>query len=204
METTSVPTAVRLKEAAEQLAHERSRRLVAEDASKKIETRLAEERTVAAGLRQGMQRAQAALADIRQENDQVVRALKSSNELLQKHRLARDRAEADVGVAKAQIVEAEAKLAKTAETEARLAKLQQDTLMDKEELQKARTALLTAKRQNEALLDRLEPAVSNARQLRWASARYWYEFPIRRDAAIPSGYRDAMGWAAMNSRPANC
>jgi len=54
METTSVPTAVRLKEAAEQLAHERSRRLVAEDASKKIETRLAEERTVAAGLRQGM------------------------------------------------------------------------------------------------------------------------------------------------------
>jgi len=166
METTSVPTAVRLKEAAEQLAHERSRRLVAEDASKKIETRLAEERTVAAGLRQSMQRAQAALADIRQENDQVVRALKSSNELLQKHRLARDRAEADVGVAKAQIVEAEAKLAKTAETEARLAKLQQDTLMDKEELQKARTALLTVKRQNEALLDRLEPAVSNARQLR--------------------------------------
>ena len=106
------------------------------------------------------------MADSRQENDQVVRALKSSNELLQKHRLARDRAEADVGVAKAQIVEAEAKLAKTAETEARLAKLQQDTLMDKEELQKARTALLTAKRQNEALLDRLEPAVSNARQLR--------------------------------------
>ena len=166
METTSVPTAVRLKEAAEQLAHERSRRLVAEDASKKIETRLAEERTVAAGLRQSMQRAQAALADIRQENDQVVRALKSSNELLQKHRLARDRAEAEVAVAKAQIVAAEAKLAKTAETEARLAKLQQDTLMDKEELQKARTALLTVKRQNEALLDRLEPAVSNARQLR--------------------------------------
>ena len=39
METTSVPTAARLKEAAEQLAHERSRRLAAEDASKKGETR---------------------------------------------------------------------------------------------------------------------------------------------------------------------
>jgi uncharacterized glyoxalase superfamily protein PhnB len=166
METASVSTAARLKEAAEQLAHERSRRLVAEDASKKIETGLAEERAVAADLRQGMQRAQAALADIRQENDQVVRALKSSNDLLQEHRLARDRAEAEVGVAKAQIVEADAKLAKTAETEARLAKLQQDALMDKEELQKARTALLAAKLQNEALLDRLEPAVSNARQIR--------------------------------------
>jgi uncharacterized glyoxalase superfamily protein PhnB len=166
METTSVPPAVRLKEAAEQLAHERNRRLVAEDASEKIEMRLAEERAVAADLRQGLQRAQAALADSRQENDQVIRALKSSNELLQKHRLARDRAEAEVGVAKAQIVEAEAKLAKTAETEARFAKLQQDTLMDKEELQKAWTALLAVKRQNEALLDRLEPAVSNARQLR--------------------------------------
>ena len=35
VETTSVATAARLKEAAEQLAHERSRRLVAEDASKK-------------------------------------------------------------------------------------------------------------------------------------------------------------------------
>ena len=96
MEATSVPTAARLKEAAEQLAHERSRRLDAEDASKKVE----------------------------------------------------------------------AKLAKTEETEARLAKLQQDTLMDKKELQEARTALLAVKRQNEELLLRLEPAVSNARQIR--------------------------------------
>ena len=105
-------------------------------------------------------------ADIRQKN-QAVRALKSSNELLQEHRLARDRAEAEVAVAKAQIVEAKAKLAKSAETEARLAKLQQDTLMDKEEeLQKARTALLAVKRQNEELLARLEPTVSNARPVR--------------------------------------
>jgi uncharacterized glyoxalase superfamily protein PhnB len=166
METISVPTAAHFKEAAQHLAHERSRRLVAEDAAKKAETRLAEERTIAADLRQGMQRAQAALADIRHEKDQAVRALKSSNELLQEHRLARDRAEAEVAVAKAQIVEGEAKLAKTAETEARLAKLQQDTLMDKKELQEARTELLAVKRQYEELLARLEPTVSNARQIR--------------------------------------
>jgi uncharacterized glyoxalase superfamily protein PhnB len=166
IETTSVQTAMRLKEAAEQLAHERSRRLVAEDASKKVETRLAEERTVAAELRQGMQRAQAALTDIRQEKDQAVRTLKSSNELLQGHRLARDRAEAELAVAKAQIAEGETKLAKAAETEAQLAKLEQDALMDKKELQEARTVLLAVKRQNEELLARLEPAVSNARQIR--------------------------------------
>jgi hypothetical protein len=166
METTSVPTAARLKEAAEQLAHERSRRLVAEDTSKKVQTRLDEERTVAAELRQGMQRAQAALADIRQERDQAARALKSSNERLQEQRLARDRAEAELAVANTRIVEGEAKLAKAAETEARLAKLQQDTLMDKKEMQEARTALLAVKRQYEELLARLEPAVSNARQIR--------------------------------------
>ncbi|HEY7552603.1 MAG TPA: VOC family protein [Hyphomicrobiaceae bacterium] len=165
-ETISAPMAARLKETAEQLAHERSRRLVAEEASKKVETILAEERTVAVELRKGMQRAQAALADIRQEKDQAVRALKSSNELLQEHRLARDRAEAETAVAKTKIAEAETKLAKTAETEAQLARLQQDTLMDKEELQKARTALLAAKRQNEELLARFEPAVSNARPIR--------------------------------------
>ena len=113
-----------------------------------------------------MQWAQAALADIRREKDQAVRDLKSSNELLEEHQLARDRAEAEVAVAKSQIVEGEAKLAKTAQTEARLAKLQQDTLMDKEELQKARTELLAVKRQNEELLLRLEPAVSNARPTR--------------------------------------
>jgi uncharacterized glyoxalase superfamily protein PhnB len=161
---TSAPTAA-LK-AAELLAHERSRRLAAEKASNKAETGLEEARTVAAELRQGMQRAQAALADLREEKDQAVRALKSSSELLQEHRLARDRVEAEVAVAKAQIVEAEARLAKTSETEARLAKLQQDSLMDKEELQKARTALLAVKRQNEQLLDRIEPAVSNARPIR--------------------------------------
>jgi uncharacterized glyoxalase superfamily protein PhnB len=166
METTSVPTAARLKEAVEQLAQERSRHLVAEDASKEVETRLAEQRAVAAELRQGMQRAQAALADIGQEKDQAVRALKSSNELLQEHRLARDRAEAEVAVARAQIVEGQVKLAKIAETEAWLAKLQQDALMDKKELQEARTELLVVKRQYEELLARLEPAVSNARQIR--------------------------------------
>jgi uncharacterized glyoxalase superfamily protein PhnB len=107
-----------------------------------------------------------ALADIRQEKDQAVRALKSSNELLQEHRLARERAEAEVAASKAQIVEMAAKLAKTAETEARLAKLQQDALIDKKELQEARAALLAAKRQNEELLARFEPAPSDARQLR--------------------------------------
>jgi hypothetical protein len=166
METVSVPVAARLKEAAEQLAHERSRRLVAEDASRTVEKGLAEERTITAELRQGMQHAQAALADIRREKDQAVRALTSSNERLEEHRLARDRAEAEVAVAEARIVEAEAKLAKTAETEARLAKLQQDTVMDKEELQKARTMLLGMKRQKEEPLARLEPEVSNARSLR--------------------------------------
>jgi uncharacterized glyoxalase superfamily protein PhnB len=166
METTSVSTAAHLKEAAEQLARERSRRLAAEDASKKIETRLAEEGTVAAELRQGMQRAQAALADMRQEKDQAVLALKSSNELLQEQRLARDRAEAEVAASKAQVVDVEAKLAETAATEARLAKLQQDALMDKKELQETRAALLAAKRQNEELLARFEPAPSGSRQLR--------------------------------------
>jgi chromosome segregation ATPase len=166
METTSVPTAAHLKEAAEQLARERRRRLTAEDASKKVQARLAEERTVAAELRQGMQHAQAALADIRQEKDQAVRAPKSSNELLQEQRLTRDRAEAEVAAAKGQVVEMEAKLAKTVESEARLAKIQQDALMDKKELQETRAALLAAKRQNEELLARFEPAPSGARQLR--------------------------------------
>jgi uncharacterized glyoxalase superfamily protein PhnB len=166
IETTSVSTAAHPKEAAEQLAHEHSRRLAAEDAYKKVETRLAEERTVAAELRQGMQRAQGVLADIRQEKDQAVRALKSSNELLQEHRLARERAEAEVAASKAQIVEMAAKLTQTAETEALLAKLQQNALIDKKELQETRTALLTAKRQNEELLARFEPAPSDARQLR--------------------------------------
>jgi hypothetical protein len=145
---TSVAAAARLEDTGKQLAHERSRRLVAEAASEKATTKLAEERIVATQLRQAMQRASAELAGIRREKDEAVRALEAANALSQKHRLAQDRAVAEVAAAKMQIAEAAAKLdqlaSKEAEARAQLAKEQEGNLRNKEELQEAKSALLAA------------------------------------------------------------
>jgi hypothetical protein len=95
---------------------------------------------------------------MRKEKDRVVLALKSSDELLQSHRLAKERAQAELAMVKVQIGEAEAKLAKLAsdqasEDRARLAKQEQ-------ELQEAKTALLAANKMIDELRTRqLEPMV---------------------------------------------
>ncbi len=159
---TSAATAARLEDTVKQLAHERSRRLVAEAASGDAATKLDEERNVAAQLRQAMQRASAELAGIRREKDEAVRALEAANELSQKHLLAKDRAVAEVAVAKAQIAETEAKLdqlaSKEADARAQLAKEQQVNLRDKEELREAKSALLAADGKIEELrAGQLEP-----------------------------------------------
>ena len=159
--STSAATAARLQDAVKELAHERSGRLLAEGASKEAASALVEERTVAGQLRQALQGAQTQLVDMRKEKDQALLALKSSHELSQSHRLARDRAEAEVAVAKVQIAEAEAKLAKLAgdqasEERARLAKQQQEL----QELQEAKAALVAANKTiDELRAGQLEPMV---------------------------------------------
>jgi uncharacterized glyoxalase superfamily protein PhnB len=156
--STSAATAARLQDAVKELAHERSLRLAAEAASKETAATLAEERNAAAELQRAVQRAQTELAAMRKEKDRAVLTLKSSNGLLRSHRLARERAEAELAAAKAQIAEAEAKLAKLAsdhasEDRARLAKQEQELL-------EAKTALLAANKMIEELRTRqLEPMV---------------------------------------------
>jgi hypothetical protein len=161
----SAATAARLDDTAKELAHERSRRSVAEAASTEAATRLAEERIVVAELRQAVHRANAELGVLRGEKDAAVRALESADRISEKLRLARDRAEAEVAAAKVHIAEAEAKLAHLAsegiaEAQARLAKEQQAELRIKEELQEAKSALLEANRKIEELrAGQLQPMV---------------------------------------------
>jgi uncharacterized glyoxalase superfamily protein PhnB len=165
---TSMASAAHLEDTLEQLAAERSRRLAAEADTAEAAARLAGERTVVAKLRQTMQRASAELADMRREKDEAVRALEAADVLSQKHRLARDHAEAQVAVAKVQIAEAEAKVARLASEEtaerARLAREQQADLKAKEEeLRQAKTALLEANRKVEELRAwQLEPMVPDS------------------------------------------
>jgi uncharacterized glyoxalase superfamily protein PhnB len=141
--STSAVTAARLQEAVKELANERGLRLSAETVSKETAAALAEERTAAAELRQAAQRAQTEQANTRNEKDSAVLALKSSDELLKSHRLAREQAEAEVAVAKGQLGEAEAKLAK-----------------HEQELQETKTALLEANKLIDELRTRqLEPMV---------------------------------------------
>ena len=160
---TSAATAYRLEETVKQLAHERSRRLVAEAASQEAATKLTEERAVVAQLGQAVQRAKAELADMHQEKGRAVRALETSNELSQKHRLARDRAEAEMEVAKSQLAEAKAKLVELAsadptEAQVQLAKQEEVISKQKDELQETKTALLAANRKLEELrAGQLEP-----------------------------------------------
>ena len=162
---TSAASATRLEDTVKQLADERGRRLAAEADSAKAAEALTEERTVVAQLRQTMQRTSAELADMRREKDEAVRALEAANELSQKHRLARELAEAQVAAAKVQIAEAEGKLARlaneeTAEVRARLAREQEGDLRTKEELQQAKAALLEAHKKIEEMRAwQLEPMV---------------------------------------------
>jgi uncharacterized glyoxalase superfamily protein PhnB len=164
---TSTASAARLEDTVKQLADERSRRLAVEADSAKAAAALAAERTVVAQLRQTMQRTSAELADMRREKGEAARALEAANELSQKHRLAKDSAEAQVAAAKVQIAETEAKLARlagevTAER-ARLAREQEVDLRVKEELQQAKTALLEAnKKIEEQRAWLLEPMVPDS------------------------------------------
>ena len=165
---TSAATAARLEDAVKQLADERRRRLATEAASTEAATRLAEERTAVAQLRQTAQRVGADLADMRRQKDEAARALQSANELSQKHQLARERAEAQVAAAKVQIAGAEAKLARASEETAEAARVQlaKEQSVDaalKEELQEAKTALIEANRKIEELrAGQLEPMVPDS------------------------------------------
>jgi uncharacterized glyoxalase superfamily protein PhnB len=194
---TSTATAARLEDTVKQLTHESARRLAAEAASAEAAAKLAEERTVAAQLRDAVQRARAELADTRRKKDEAVRALEAGNELSEKHRLEKDRAEAKVTVAKVQIAEAESRLAQLASAEAEakalLAKEQQINIKDKEELQEARIALLEANKKIEELrVWQLEPMVPDRGD------------PVAEDAPcvlavqgkIPSNHKGPNTWTA--------
>jgi hypothetical protein len=105
---------------------------------------------------------------MRRGKDETVSALEAANELSQKQRLARERAEAQVTAAKVQVADAEAKLARLASEataeRARLAREQQaDLKAREEELQQAKTALLEANRKIEELRAwQLEPMVPDS------------------------------------------
>src|SRR5262245_29540130 len=182
---TSVATTTRLEDTAKQLVHERSRRLIAEDASTEAATKLAEERTVAAQLRQIMQHTSAELADVRREKDDAVRAF---DELSREQGLARQRAEAEAAVAKVQLADTEARLA-------RLASEEKVNSTDKEELLVAKAALLEANKKIEQLRARqLEPKVADSGD------------PIVEDSPcmlavqgrIASSYKGQKTWTAAN------
>jgi uncharacterized glyoxalase superfamily protein PhnB len=152
----SAVTATRLDDTVKQLMHERAQRLAAEDASAKAAAKLAEERAVVARLRQTMQGATAELADVRREKDEAVRALDSANALSREHELARQRAEALAAAAKAQLAEAEARLARPGGEE-------KINSADKEDLQVAKAALLEANTTIEELRARqLEPMLPDS------------------------------------------
>jgi uncharacterized glyoxalase superfamily protein PhnB len=160
--------ASRLDETVKRLARERSRRLLAEAASRKAATGQAEGRTAAAQLRESMQRAQAELAGMRREKEQAVRALAAADDLAQEHRLARDRAEAEMAVAKSRIAETEAKLAQltsqeAAATRVRAEERQQVDQREKEELHEAKIALAAANEMIEQLrAGQLEPMLPDS------------------------------------------
>ena len=192
--------ASRLEETSGRLARERSRRLLAEAASRKAATGLAEGRTAAAQLRESMQRGQAELAGMRQEKEQAARALASATELAQQHRLARDRAEAEIALAKSRVAEAEAKLAQLTSAEAGAARVRpaeqpQSDQGAKEELHEARTALLAANKMIEELrATQLEPMPPDGSdQVPEDSACV-----LAVQGKIASGPKGAATWAAAN------
>ncbi len=192
--------ASRIEETIKQLARERSRRLLAEAASMKAAAGLAEGRTAATQLREAMQQAQAELADMRQEKEQAMRALASANELAQKHRLARDRAEAEIAVAKSRIAETEAKLAQPTTEEAAAARVrpaeqEQINQREKEELQEAKSALLAANKVIEELrAGQLEPMPPDS------SDQVPEDSPCVQavQGKIVSGHKAPTTWAAAN------
>jgi len=132
-------------------------RLAAEDASREALAKLGEERSAAADVQQKMLVMQAELAQARRERSEAVQALDSF----------RDRGEVELAAARARLAEEQAKWAAAAKaageeksaTQERLAKLQQESLMEKAQLQEAQAALLAARKEIEDLRSaRQEPA----------------------------------------------
>lgn len=144
----STATSPRAEEAVEQLTQERSRRLAAEDAARDAEKRLAEERAAAADPQSALQRLQAELEDARRSQVEALQALAFSKQLVDQHGLAKARAEAELAGVRQE----------AAQMRVRLAKQQQDSLAEQEQLQQVETALLAAKGQIEELrAGQLEP-----------------------------------------------
>jgi uncharacterized glyoxalase superfamily protein PhnB len=177
-----------LQDAVKQLAHERNRRLASEDAATEAAAKLAEERAVVADLRQTTQRLSAELADVRREKDEAVRAVGSANELSREHAAVRQRAEAEAAVAKIQLAEAEARLA-------RLASPGQVDSTEKEELQVVKAALIEANRKIEELQARqLEPmAADNGDSIAENSPCV-----LAVQGKVPFGHKGAYTWTAAN------
>lgn len=141
--------AVQAAPTAEQLIQERSRRVAAEDASREAAKRLEEERAAAADTRHKMQVTQAELAQARRERSAAVQALSA----------VKDRVEANLAAAREKVAEEGARWAAAAKSadeekaaiQERLAKLRQDGVMEKAQLQEAQAALLAARKEIEHL-----------------------------------------------------
>ncbi len=167
----STATAARVEQAVEQLTQERNRRLAAEDAAMDAAKRLAEERAAATDARQALQRVhaeleqarqakpaqdrtaaaadpqsalqrlQAELEDARRSQVEAWQALAFSKQLVDQHGLAKAGTEAELAGVREE----------AAQMRVRLAKQQQDSLTEKEQLQQVETALLAANGQIEEL-----------------------------------------------------
>jgi len=167
----STATAARVEQAVEQLTQERNRRLAAEDAAMDAAKSLAEERAAATDARQALQRVhaeleqarqakpaqdrtaaaadpqsalqrlQAELEDARRSQVEAWQALAFSKQLVDQHGLAKAGTEAELAGVREE----------AAQVRVRLAKQQQDSLTEKEQLQQVETALLAANGQIEEL-----------------------------------------------------
>lgn len=167
-------TAARLDEALEQLAQERKRRLAAEDAARAAAARLDEERAAGADLRQSLQRAQ----ERTEAQQDASQALAASKQLAEQHRLAKERAEAEL-----------------TELRARFAKLEQDGQADRERLQETETTLAAAKGQIEELrATQLEPMLPDAGEPLPDSA----PCVLAVQGKIPSAPKGPNTWVAAN------
>jgi uncharacterized glyoxalase superfamily protein PhnB len=199
----STATTARLDNTARELAQERSRRSAAESGSAEAAKKLAEERTITAELRQTLQRADAELAELRRDKREAVRALELGNQVSERNRLARDRAEAELAASKAQIAQAETKLAQLASEENGGARTQsakdgEADLRLKEELQEAKTALLEANRTIEELRDgQIQPMVPESGDQSVADSSPCVQAV---QGKVPSSHKGSNTWIAANLR----
>jgi uncharacterized glyoxalase superfamily protein PhnB len=155
-------SAARVDGALEQLAQERKRLAAAEDAAKDAEEKLAEQRSSAGEIRRALQQALAELTAERQRKGEAAAALAASKGAATELEQGKLRAQTELAAAREKIAQEKALAKSAAERvgalQAQIDKLQQDRVGEREDLSKAKAALLGAQAEVKALREaKVEP-----------------------------------------------